>query len=67
MRSATDLVMNGGLEQRSGLPGLGSRPARHPSWDERQQDGMMTAVAPIRSAPRDKNATPSVDPAAILA
>lgn len=33
MRDLDKAMFDGGLEERSGLPGLGGRPKMHPAWD----------------------------------
>jgi|GEM_PF-6480521 len=49
MRKIASAMTDGPLEQRSGLPGLGSRPSLHPAWDEDQQEGIAKAAAPVNT------------------
>lgn len=48
-RAMSDLdkaMFDGGLEERSGLPGLGGRPKMHPAWDADRRD----PLAPLPSS-----------------
>ena len=54
MRDLERAMIDGGLEQRSGLPGLGGRPKLHPSWDSDRRDPVTallssssTQIAPL--------------------
>ncbi|MGI9506574.1 MAG: hypothetical protein ACR2RE_26330 [Geminicoccaceae bacterium] len=49
MRDLERAMIDGGLEQRSGLPGLGGRPKLHPSWDSDRRDPVTVLPSSSRA------------------
>ncbi len=49
MRDLERVMIDGGLEQRSGLPGLGGRPKLHPSWDTDRKDPVTALPSSSRA------------------
>ena len=62
MQNLTSAMTEAGLEQRSGLPGLGNRPRMHPAWDEGLKTRSVASVTSGQLASLDASlARPKAD------